>query len=143
MNYLDTPQTQKANRKFVRAAMNIPLLEREHEQSLARRWREDGDEKALHELVTPYLRLVISTAGRFRTYGLPIGDLVQEGNIGLMQAAARFDPDRNVRFSTYSTWWIRSSMQEFSTFDDCGQNFSTAAVLGCWMERVGPKSPIP
>ncbi len=80
--------------------MNIPLLEREHEQSLARRWREDGDEKALHELVTPYLRLVISTAGRFRTYGLPIGDLVQEGNIGLMQAAARFDPDRNVRFST-------------------------------------------
>ena len=85
MSYLDTPQTQKANRKFVREAMNIPLLEREHEQSLARRWREDGDEKALHELVTPYLRLVISTAGRFRTYGLPIGDLVQEGNIGLMR----------------------------------------------------------
>jgi RNA polymerase sigma-32 factor len=59
------------------------------------------------------LRLVISTAGRFRSYGLPIGDLVQEGNIGLMQAAARFDPARNVRFSTYSIWWIRSSMQEF------------------------------
>jgi RNA polymerase sigma-32 factor len=113
MSYLDSPQTQKANRKFVRAAMSIPLLEREHEQHLARRWRENGDEQALHELVSPYLRLVISTAGRFRSYGLPIGDLVQEGNIGLMQAAARFDPARNVLFSTYSTWWIRSSMQEF------------------------------
>jgi len=113
MSYLDTLQTQKANLKFVRAAMSIPLLEREHEQNLAWRWREAGDEQALHDLVSPYLRLVISTAGRFRSYGLPIGDLIQEGNIGLMQAAARFDPSRNLRFSTYSTWWIRSSMQDF------------------------------
>ncbi len=113
MAYLDTPQTQKANRKFIRAAMSIPLLEREREQTLARRWREDHDEAALHDLVTPYLRLVIATATRFRSYGLPIGDLVQEGNVGLMQAAARFEPSRNVRFSTYSTWWIRSSIQEY------------------------------
>lgn len=113
MSYLDTPQTQKANRKYIRAAMRIPLLEREREQDLARRWREGRDEAALHALVTPYLRLVIATATRFRSYGLPIGDLVQEGNVGLMQAAARFEPSRNVRFSTYSTWWIRSSIQEY------------------------------
>ena len=93
--------------------MAVPLLTRDEEQDLARRWRRDGDEAALHRLVTPYLRLVISTAGRFRNYGLPTGDLVQEGNVGMMQAAARFDPDRNVRFSTYALWWIRSSIQEY------------------------------
>jgi RNA polymerase sigma-32 factor len=88
-------------------------LSQEREFELARRWREDGDEKALHELVGAYLRLVVSIAGRFRQYGLPIGDLVQEGNVGLMQAAARFEPSREVRFSTYASWWIRSAMQEF------------------------------
>ncbi|HJM50905.1 MAG TPA: RNA polymerase factor sigma-32 [Alphaproteobacteria bacterium] len=113
MGYIDTPQTQQANRRFIKAAMSIPLLQREHELDLARRWREEGDRKALHDLVSPYLRLVISTASRFRSYGLPIGDLLQEGNVGLMQAAARFEPERQVRFSTYASWWIRSSMQEF------------------------------
>ncbi len=113
MAYIDTPETQKANRRFIRAAMKIPLLEKQEEHDLARRWREEGDEAALHKLVTPYMRLVISTATRFRSYGLPTGDLVQEGNIGLMQAAAKFEPEREVRFSTYATWWIRSSMQEY------------------------------
>ena len=113
MGYIDTPQTQVANRRFIKRAMKIPLLERDHEQDLARRWRQSGDEKALHDLVSPYLRLVISTASRFRSYGLPIGDLLQEGNVGLMQAAARFEPEREVRFSTYASWWIRSSIQEF------------------------------
>ena len=113
MGYIDTPQTQQANRRFIKAAMSIPLLQREHELDLARRWREEGDQKALHDLVSPYMRLVISTASRFRSYGLPIGDLLQEGNVGLMQAAARFEPERQVRFSTYASWWIRSSMQEF------------------------------
>jgi RNA polymerase sigma-32 factor len=113
MAYIDTPQTQRANRSFIRAAMKVPLLEREHELDLARRWREKGDEAALHELVSAYMRLVISTAARFRNYGLPMGDLVQEGNVGLMLAAARFEPERQVRFSTYATWWIRSAIQEY------------------------------
>ena len=113
MAFVDTPETQKANRRFIRNAMNIPLLERDEEQELATAWRDNGDETALHKLVTPYMRLVISTATRYRSYGLPIGDLVQEGNIGLMQAAAKFEPEREVRFSTYATWWIRPSMQEY------------------------------
>jgi RNA polymerase sigma-32 factor len=89
------------------------LLSRDHEFELARSWREDGKEDALHELVRAYTRLVVSTASRFRNYGLPMGDLVQEGNVGLMQAAARFEPDREVRFSTYAAWWIRSAMQDY------------------------------
>ncbi|MAG96348.1 MAG: RNA polymerase factor sigma-32 [Alphaproteobacteria bacterium] len=113
MGYIDTPQTQQANRRFIKAAMSIPLLQRDRELELARLWREEDDRKALHDLVSPYLRLVVSTASRFRSYGLPIGDLLQEGNVGLMQAAARFEPERQVRFSTYASWWIRSSMQEF------------------------------
>ena len=113
MAFVDTPETQRANRRFIRESMNAPLLTREHELHLARRWRDQGDEAALHELVTAYMRLVVSTAGRFRNYGLPMGDLVQEGTVGLMQAAARFEPDRDVRFSTYAAWWIRSAMQDF------------------------------
>jgi RNA polymerase sigma-32 factor len=99
--------------QFIRAAMREPLLEREVEYDYARRWREDGDEEALHKLVRAYTRLVISLAGKFRNYGLPMGDLVQEGNVGLMQAAARFEPSRGVRFSTYASWWIRSAMQDY------------------------------
>jgi len=113
MSYADTPETQRANRKFIREAMNAPLLTREHELDLARRWRHDGDEDALHELVSSYTRLVVSTASRFKHYGLPAGDLVQEGIVGLMQAAARFEPERDVRFSTYAAWWIRSAMQDY------------------------------
>lgn len=113
MGYVDTPQTQRANRLFMKSAMRIPLLDEKTESELARRWRDQKDETALWRLVTPYMRLVISMASRFRSYGLPVGDLIQEGNVGLMQAAARFDPDRKVRFSTYANWWIRSSMQEF------------------------------
>ena len=93
--------------------MRQPMLEREVEFELARRWRGDSDEDALHKLILSYTRLVISTASRFRKYGLPMGDLVQEGNIGLLQAAAKFDPDREVRFSTYATWWIRSAIQDY------------------------------
>jgi RNA polymerase sigma-32 factor len=113
MAFIDTPQTQKANRRFIKAAMDAPLLESAHEFELARRWQEEGDEAALHELTTAYMRLVISMAARFRNYGLPMGDLVQEGNVGLMQAAARFDPAREVRFSTYASWWIRSAIQDY------------------------------
>lgn len=113
MAYIDDPQTQRANLAFIKASMREPLLSRENEYVLARKWRDSGDEVALHRLVRAYMRLVVSTATRFRNYGLPIGDLVQEGNIGLMQAASRFDPERDVRFSTYATWWIRSAMQDY------------------------------
>lgn len=106
-------QSGNADRRFVRKAMKAPMLEAEHELNLARRWREQDDESALHELTTAYMRLVISMASKFRHYGLPLSDLVQEGNVGLMQAAARFEPAREVRFSTYASWWIRSSIQDY------------------------------
>ncbi|MBK3777933.1 RNA polymerase factor sigma-32 [Azospirillum sp. YIM DDC1] len=113
MAYIDDPETQRANLSFIKASMREPLLTRDHEFDLARKWREGGDERALHELVRAYTRLVVATAARFRNYGLPMGDLVQEGNVGLMQAASRFEPDREVRFSTYAAWWIRSAMQDY------------------------------
>ena len=113
MAYIDDPETQKANLKYIRNSMNEPLLEKDHELDLARRWSEQGDEKALHELVQSYTRLVVSLAAKFRNYGLPMGDLIQEGNIGLMQAAQRFDYKRDLRFSTYASWWIRSTIQDY------------------------------
>jgi RNA polymerase sigma-32 factor len=113
MAHIDDSETHRANTAFIGSAMRVPLLERDHELALARRWRERGDQAALHALVTAHTRLVVSIATRFRHYGLPMGDLVQEGNLGLMEAAARFEPARDVRFSTYATWWIRANMQEF------------------------------
>ena len=113
MAYIDDPETQRANLGFIKSSMTAPLLSRDREFELATAWRDRGDIAALHELVRAYTRLVIAAAARFRNYGLPIGDLVQEGTIGLMQATARFDPDRDVRFSTYATWWIRSAMQDY------------------------------
>ena len=101
-------ESARSNRRFINAAMQRPLLTSTHERALAYRWRDDGDEAALHELVSAYLRLAIATAGKFRQYGLPMAELVQEGSVGLMQAAARFEPDRGVRFSTYAGWWIRA-----------------------------------
>lgn len=113
MAIVETAEAQRATRRFVKQAMRAPLLEQARELELARRWREQQDERALHELITAYMRLVISMASRFRNYGLPMSDLVQEGNVGLMQAAARFEPEREVRFSTYAAWWIRSSIQDY------------------------------
>lgn len=113
MTHIDDPQTQKANLEYIKNSMDEPLLEKEHELDLARRWRDHKDEKALHELVRSYMRLVVAAASKFRNYGLPMGDLIQEGNVGLMQAAARFEPERGVRFSTYASWWIRSAMQDY------------------------------
>lgn len=100
-------------RQFVRAAMAAPFLERDEEHNLAVRWKLKRDEQALHLLAQAHMRLVIALASRFRHYGLPPADLVQEGHVGLLEAAARFDPDREVRFSTYATWWIRASMQDY------------------------------
>lgn len=113
MAYLDDPTTQQANLRYIRQAMDEPLLEREHELSLARRWRDKQDEKALHELIRSYTRLVVAIAAKFRNYGLPMGDLIQEGNIGLMEAAARFDPSLENRFSTYASWWVKAQIQDY------------------------------
>lgn len=113
MAHLDDPTTRQANMRYIRSAMGAPMLEKEHELKLARRWQKKKDEKALHELVTAHARLVVSIAAKFRNYGLPMGDLIQEGNIGLMEAAARFDPALENRFSTYATWWIKAQIQDY------------------------------
>ncbi len=102
-----------ADRRYLSTVMTKAMLTEEEELELARRWKEKGDQVAMQKMISAYLRLVVSTATRFRNYGLPLPDLIQEGNIGLMLAINRFDPERGVRFSTYATWWIRSSMQEY------------------------------
>jgi RNA polymerase sigma-32 factor len=94
------------------AAKRFPMLSPEREQELALAWRDHGDEAALRDLVGSHLRLVIKIARGFAGYGLPISDLVAEGNVGLMQAAQKFDPDRGFRFATYAMWWIRAAIQE-------------------------------
>ncbi|MGL4635577.1 MAG: RNA polymerase factor sigma-32 [Beijerinckiaceae bacterium] len=105
-------QLAGVHRGFVKAAMNAPFLTREDEKALAVAWLEQKDEKALHKLAQAHMRLVIAIAARFKNYGLAMPDLIQEGHIGLLEAAARFEPDREVRFSTYATWWIRASIQD-------------------------------
>ncbi|MDB9818027.1 RNA polymerase factor sigma-32 [Pelagibacterales bacterium] len=101
------------SKSFVKTAMSLPLLEETHELDLALKWRDKKDEKALHELIQAHMRLVVSFAVKYKQYGLSLGDLIQEGNIGLMKAAQKFDPDRGFRFSTYASWWIRASIQDF------------------------------
>jgi RNA polymerase sigma-32 factor len=113
MALFETSEMRRGAQSYLRSAMRVPLLDAVRERDLATRWRNSGDERALHELITAYLRLVVAMASRFRHYGLPMSDLVQEGNVGLMQAAMRFEPEREVRFSTYAAWWIRSAMQDF------------------------------
>lgn len=100
-------------RAFIQAATSAPFLTREDEHALALLWRDQQDRAALERLIRAHMRLVIAIAARFRNYGLAATDLVQEGHIGLMEAAARFEPEREVRFSTYATWWIRASIQDF------------------------------
>ena len=104
---------ESAKRSLIQTAMEAPYLGRAEEHDLAVRWKEFGDQEALHRITTAHMRLVISMAARFRYFGLSIGDLIQEGHVGLLEAAARFEPDREVRFSTYATWWIRASMQDY------------------------------
>lgn len=101
------------SRNLIRSAMSAPYLEREQEQELVQRWKEQGDQHALDEITSSHMRLVISTAGRFRKFDLPMADLIQEGTVGLMEAAFRFEPEREVRFSTYAIWWIRASIQDY------------------------------
>jgi RNA polymerase sigma-32 factor len=103
---------EQGNRRYANAVMQAPVLERDEEFELARLWREEKDEDALHKLIEAYARYVVKIAWKFRGYGLPVGDLVQEGNIGLMEAAQRFDPSHNARFSTYASWWIMAAIQD-------------------------------
>jgi RNA polymerase sigma-32 factor len=100
-------------RQMVKAAMAAPYLERDEELLLARRWKDERDQEALHRITTAHMRLVIAMAAKFRNFGLPMNDLIQEGHVGLLEAAARFEPEREVRFSTYATWWIRASIQDY------------------------------
>jgi RNA polymerase sigma-32 factor len=93
--------------------MSAELLDAETELALARAWRDEGDEAALHRLVTAYMRLAISMAAKYRRYGASMNDLIQEAGVGLMKAASKFDPDRGVRFSTYAVWWIKASIQDY------------------------------
>jgi RNA polymerase sigma-32 factor len=113
MAQFDSSYTHQANRDYVRNAMSMPMLEKDRELNLARAWRDNRDERAMQEIINSYRRLVISMAGKFKHYGLPMADLVQEGNIGLMEAMNRFDPERDLRFSTYASWWVRSTMQDY------------------------------
>jgi RNA polymerase sigma-32 factor len=96
-----------------RTAMRAELLDAETELRLAYAWRDRRDEASLHRLVTAYMRLAISMASKFRRYGAPMNDLIQEASLGLMKAADKFDPDRGVRFSTYAVWWIKASIQDY------------------------------
>src|SRR5216110_1066852 len=89
------------------------MLEPQEEFMLAKRWREHGDRDAAHKLVTSHLRLVAKIAMGYRGYGLPINEVIAEGNIGLMQAVKRFEPERGFRLATYAMWWIRASIQEY------------------------------
>jgi RNA polymerase sigma-32 factor len=96
-----------------RQARAAELLDAETELRLAYAWRDHQDKAALHRLVTAYMRLAISMASKFRRYGAPMNDLIQEASLGLMKAAEKFDPDRGVRFSTYAVWWIKASIQDY------------------------------
>tara|TARA_B100001123_G_scaffold434987_1_gene562588 strand:- start:619 stop:1497 length:879 start_codon:yes stop_codon:yes gene_type:complete len=113
MSHIDDILTQKANLKFVSKAMKQPLLTLKKEKELTKLWSKRKDVKSLHILINSYEKLVVSNAIKFRKFGLPFGDLLQEGNIGILKAAYKFDTNIDVRFSTYARWWIKSSIQEF------------------------------
>ncbi|HEY8162728.1 MAG: RNA polymerase sigma factor RpoH [Methylocystis sp.] len=99
--------------RYLAEIRRFPMLEPQQEYMLAKRWREHDDPKAAQELVTSHLRLVAKIAMGYRGYGLPIGEIISEGNVGLMQAVKRFEPDRGFRLATYAMWWIRASIQEY------------------------------
>jgi len=128
MAFVNSSDTERNDRRYIARTMRAPYLEREEEQTLARRWRDHRDERALHRLIVSHARLVVRVAWNFRRSGLPLGDLVQEGNIGLAEAAMRFDPERNVRFSTYAGWWIMAEIQDFILRNSSIVRFATTPV---------------
>jgi RNA polymerase sigma-32 factor len=104
---------EQMNKTFTKRAMKAEYLDAETEYALATAWRDNKDEKALHRLISAYMRLAVSMAMKFKRYSTSTPDLIQEAGVGLMKAAEKFDPDRGVRFSTYAQWWIKASIQEF------------------------------
>ncbi len=108
-----TIRDQNGVSQYLREIRQFPMLELNEEFMLAKRWREHEDSEAAHRLVTSHLRLVAKIAMGYRGYGLPVSELISEGNVGLMQAVKRFDPDRGFRLATYAMWWIRASIQEY------------------------------
>ncbi|WP_338332278.1 RNA polymerase sigma factor RpoH [Acetobacter sp. LMG 32666] len=99
--------------RYLQEIRKYPLLTPEEELTLSRKWRDKGDVKAAHRLVTSHLRLVAKIAMGYRGYGLPINELISEGNVGMMQAVRRFDPEKGFRLATYAMWWIRAAIQEY------------------------------
>ena len=99
--------------RYLQEIRKFPMLSAEEELELSRRWRDHQDMEAAHKLVTSHLRLVAKIAMGYRGYGLPVGELISEGNVGMMQAVKRFDPDRGFRLATYAMWWIRAAIQEY------------------------------
>ncbi|MDE3060145.1 MAG: RNA polymerase sigma factor RpoH [Pseudomonadota bacterium] len=104
---------QDGLRRYLREIAKFPVLEPQEEYDLSKRWRDYGDIEAAHRLVTSHLRLVAKIAFKYRGYGLPMGELIAEGNIGMMQAVKRFDPDKGFRLATYAIWWIKAAIQEY------------------------------
>ena len=122
------PLDARTDNVLPRTAMKAEMLDAETELKLAYAWRDDRCEQSLHRLINAYMRLAISQAAKFKRYGVPMNDLIQEAGLGLMKAAEKFDPDRGVRFSTYAVWWIKASVQEH--------------VMRNWsMVRTGSTSP--
>lgn len=106
-------QDMQTDAAFTRNAMKAELLDAETERALAIAWRDERCAKSLHRLINAYMRLAISMASKYRRYGAPMADLIQEAGVGLLKAAEKFDPDRGVRFSTYASWWIKASIQDY------------------------------
>ena len=110
---LPTPATEGSLGQYLREIRKFPMLEQQQEYMLAKAWVEHDDTDAAHTLVTSHLRLVAKIAMGYRGYGLPVSELISEGNVGLMQAVKRFDPEKGFRLATYAMWWIRASIQEY------------------------------
>jgi RNA polymerase sigma-32 factor len=110
---LTVPAEGSSLSRYLEEIRRFPMLEPEEEFVLAKSWQEHGDVEAAHRLVTSHLRLVAKIAMGYRGYGLPLNEIISEGNVGLMQAVKRFDPDRGFRLATYAMWWIRAAIQEY------------------------------
>jgi RNA polymerase sigma-32 factor len=104
---------KKPSAGYLDGVRRFAMLERDQEYMLAKRWREHGDRDAANKLVTSHLRLAVKVAMNYRGYGLPVSEIISEGNVGLLQALDRFEPDRGFRFSTYAVWWIRAAIQDY------------------------------
>ncbi|MGB5948086.1 MAG: RNA polymerase sigma factor RpoH [Parvibaculum sp.] len=110
---MPAPSPEASLSRYLQEIRKFPMLEPQEEYMLAKRWREHEDAEAAHKMVTSHLRLVAKIAMGYRGYGLPIGEVISEGNVGLMQAVKRFDPEKGFRLATYAMWWIRASIQEY------------------------------